>query len=54
LYGWFGHRLRPVYDIPLHVPIQSVVVTAGNTHILVPTQEGKVIVLAILSSADQK
>jgi hypothetical protein len=31
-----------------------VVVTAGNTHILVPTQEGKVIVLGVLSSADMK
>ncbi|XP_069696255.1 neurobeachin-like protein 1 isoform X1 [Periplaneta americana] len=46
--------LRPVYDVPLHVPLQSVVVTAGNTHLLVPTREGKVIVLGVLCSVDSK
>ncbi|XP_023703751.1 neurobeachin-like protein 1 isoform X2 [Cryptotermes secundus] len=46
--------LRPVYDIPLHVPIQSVVVTAGNTHLLVPTREGNIIVLGVLCSRDAK
>nr|CAD7442709.1 unnamed protein product [Timema bartmani] len=42
--------LHPVYDVPLHVPIQSVVVTTGNTHILVPLRDGKVVVLAVVNS----
>ncbi|PSN41666.1 Neurobeachin-like protein 1 [Blattella germanica] len=42
--------LRPVFDVPLHVPLQSIVVTAGNTHLLVPTREGKVIVLGVISN----
>lgn len=43
-------RLSPVYDIPLHVPIQAVAVTTGNTHVLVPLQDGKIIVLGVLNS----
>ncbi|XP_068086135.1 neurobeachin-like protein 1 [Anabrus simplex] len=43
-------RLHPVFDIPLHVPVQSVVVTTGNTHLLVPVRDGKVIVLGVTNS----
>ncbi|XP_063234189.1 neurobeachin-like protein 1 isoform X2 [Bacillus rossius redtenbacheri] len=42
--------LHPVYDLPLHVPIQSVVVTAGNTHLLLPLRDGKVVVLTVVGS----
>lgn len=40
-------RLKPVFDIPLHVPIQTVVVTPGNTHILAPLRDGRLAVIAV-------
>ncbi|XP_068150111.1 LOW QUALITY PROTEIN: neurobeachin-like protein 1 [Drosophila tropicalis] len=41
------HGLKPVFDIPLHVPIQTVVVTPGNTHILAPLRDGRMAVVAV-------
>ncbi|XP_015015894.2 neurobeachin-like protein 1 isoform X1 [Drosophila mojavensis] len=41
------HGLKPVFDIPLHVPIQTVVVTPGNTHILAPLRDGRLAVVAV-------
>ncbi|KQS43568.1 neurobeachin-like protein 1 isoform X1 [Drosophila erecta] len=41
------HGLKPVFDIPLHVPIQTVVVTPGNTHILAPLRDGRLAVIAV-------
>ena len=40
-------RLKPVFDIPLHVPIQTVVVTPGNTHLLAPLRDGRLAVVAV-------
>ncbi|XP_049530577.1 neurobeachin-like protein 1 isoform X2 [Anopheles darlingi] len=42
LYG-----LKPIFDIPLHVPTQSVVGTAGNTHLLAPLRDGSLGVIGI-------
>ncbi|XP_055373526.1 neurobeachin-like protein 1 isoform X2 [Condylostylus longicornis] len=42
LYG-----LKPVFEIPLHVPIQTVVVSQENTHILAPLRDGKIAVIGI-------
>ncbi|XP_034482735.1 neurobeachin-like protein 1 [Drosophila innubila] len=39
--------LKPVFDIPLHVPVQTVVVTPGNTHILAPLRDGRLAVVAV-------
>lgn len=36
-----------MFDIPLHVPIQTVVVTPGNTHILAPLRDGRLAVVAV-------
>jgi len=44
-------RLRPSFDLPLHVPIQSVVVTQGNSHLLAPLRDGRLMVLGIATSA---
>ncbi|KAL9909105.1 neurobeachin-like protein 1 isoform 2-T2 [Glossina fuscipes fuscipes] len=41
------HGLKPVFDIPLHVPVQTVVVTPGNTHILAPLRDGRLAVVAV-------
>ncbi|XP_073843399.1 neurobeachin-like protein 1 isoform X2 [Musca autumnalis] len=41
------HGLKPVFDIPLHVPIQTVIVTPGNTHILAPLRDGRLAVVAV-------
>lgn len=43
----FTFRLKPVFDIPLHIPIQTVVVTPGNTHILAPLRCGKLAVIGV-------
>ncbi|XP_059473157.1 neurobeachin-like protein 1 isoform X2 [Neocloeon triangulifer] len=40
-------KLRPTFDLPLHVPIQSVVVTQGNSHLLAPLRDGRLMVLGI-------
>uniref|UniRef100_A0AAG5CUG9 DUF4704 domain-containing protein n=1 Tax=Anopheles atroparvus TaxID=41427 RepID=A0AAG5CUG9_ANOAO len=42
LYG-----LKPVFDIPLHVPTQTVVGTGGNTHLLAPLRDGSLGVIGI-------
>ncbi|XP_053953173.1 neurobeachin-like protein 1 isoform X1 [Anastrepha ludens] len=41
------HGLKPVFDIPLHIPVQTVVVTPGNTHILAPLRDGRLAVIAV-------
>ncbi|XP_075228167.1 neurobeachin-like protein 1 [Lycorma delicatula] len=42
--------LYPVYDVPLHVPVQSIVVTSDNTHLLVPLRDGSVTVIGVPNS----
>uniref|UniRef100_A0A336KCC2 CSON006833 protein n=1 Tax=Culicoides sonorensis TaxID=179676 RepID=A0A336KCC2_CULSO len=42
LYG-----LKPVFDIPLHIPTQTIVVTPGNTHMLVPLRDGSLSVVGV-------
>ncbi|XP_025416195.1 neurobeachin-like protein 1 isoform X1 [Sipha flava] len=42
--------LHPVYDVPLHVPIQTVVATPGNTHLLAPLRDGKIVVVGLPNS----
>nr|XP_040227141.2 neurobeachin-like protein 1 isoform X2 [Anopheles coluzzii] len=42
LYG-----LKPIFDIPLHVPTQTVVGTVGNTHLLAPLRDGSLGVIGI-------
>jgi len=46
-FTFFFSSLKPVFDIPLHVPIQTVVVTPGNTHILAPLRDGRLAVIAV-------
>jgi neurobeachin-like protein 1/2 len=46
----FGCRLRPTFDLPLHVPIQSVVVAQGNSHFLAPLRDGRLMVLGIAAA----
>lgn len=43
----FDYRLKPVFDVPLHVPIQTVVVTPGNTHLLAPLRDGRLAVITV-------
>ncbi|KAK3926852.1 Neurobeachin-like protein 2 [Frankliniella fusca] len=42
LYG-----LRPIYDVPLHVPVQTIIATANNTHLLVPLRDGNLVVIGV-------
>lgn len=42
LYG-----LKPVFDIPLHIPCQTIVVTSGNTHFLTPLRDGSLMVVGV-------
>ncbi|XP_054270115.1 neurobeachin-like protein 1 [Macrosteles quadrilineatus] len=42
--------LYPVFDIPLHIPIQDVVVTPGNSHLLVSLQDGNIVVIFVPNS----
>lgn len=49
LYG-----LKPVFDIPLHIPIQTAVVTPGNTHILAPLRDGKLAVVGLSTPRGNK
>ncbi|KAG8248538.1 Neurobeachin-like protein 1 [Homalodisca vitripennis] len=39
--------LYPVFDIPLHIPILDVVVTPGNSHLLVSLQDGNIVVILV-------
>lgn len=43
----FDYRLKPVFNLPLHVPIQTVVVTPGNTHLLAPLRDGRMAVITV-------
>lgn len=42
LYG-----LRPIYDVPLHVPVQTIMVTPSNTHLLLPLRDGNLVVVGV-------
>ncbi|XP_053679026.1 neurobeachin-like protein 1 [Anopheles nili] len=42
LYG-----LKPIFDIPLHVPTQTIVGAVGNTHLLAPLRDGSLGVIGI-------
>jgi hypothetical protein len=44
---YFYFRLRPVFDLPLHVPVQSVVISQGCTHLLAPLRDGRLMVLGL-------
>ncbi|XP_021704634.1 neurobeachin-like protein 1 isoform X1 [Aedes aegypti] len=43
LYG-----LKPIFDIPLHIPTQTIVATGGNTHLLAPLRDGSLAVIGIM------
>lgn len=47
IFSVFYYRLTPVFDIPLHIPIQTIVVTPGNTNVLAPLRDGKLAVIGI-------
>lgn len=49
----FPSRLKLAYIKPLHVPIQTIVVTPGNTHILAPLRDGKLAVIGVAAAAKQ-
>ncbi|GAB0094771.1 neurobeachin-like protein 1 [Sergentomyia squamirostris] len=40
--------LKPIFDIPLHIPIETLVVTPGNTHILAPLRDGNLAVVGVV------
>lgn len=40
--------LKPVFDIPLHIPIETVVVTPGNSHILAALRDGSLTVVGVV------
>uniref|UniRef100_A0A1B6DB47 Neurobeachin-like protein 1 n=1 Tax=Clastoptera arizonana TaxID=38151 RepID=A0A1B6DB47_9HEMI len=42
--------LHPVFDVPLHVPIQGVVVAPNNSHMLVPLRDGSITVIGVPNS----
>ncbi|XP_050525286.1 neurobeachin-like protein 2 [Daktulosphaira vitifoliae] len=42
--------LHPVYDVPLDIPIQTVVATPGNTHLLAPLRDGNIAVIGLPNS----
>lgn len=44
---FFLFRLKPVFDIPLHIPTQTIVVTPGDTHMLVPLRDGSLSVVGV-------
>ncbi|XP_065200473.1 neurobeachin-like protein 1 isoform X2 [Planococcus citri] len=39
--------LHPMFNIPLHIPIQTAVATSGNTHLLVPLRDGHLVVIGL-------
>ncbi|XP_055608825.1 neurobeachin-like protein 1 isoform X2 [Uranotaenia lowii] len=43
LYG-----LKPIFDIPLHIPVQTIVSTGGSTHLLAPLRDGSLGVVGIM------
>ncbi|XP_050424019.1 neurobeachin-like protein 2 isoform X2 [Adelges cooleyi] len=44
--------LHPVYDVPLDVPVQTVVATPGNTHLLAPLRDGNIVVIGLPNSSN--
>lgn len=40
--------LKPVFDIPLHVPIETIVCASGNSHILAAMRDGSLAVVGIV------
>lgn len=40
--------LKPVFDIPLHIPIETIVTTPGNSHILAAMRDGSLAVVGIV------
>lgn len=40
--------LKPVFDIPLHIPIETVITTPGNSHILAAMRDGSLAVVGIV------
>lgn len=40
--------LKPVFDIPLHIPIETIVTTNGNSHILAAMRDGSLAVVGIV------
>lgn len=43
--------LRPVFDIPLHIPTQTIIVAPGNTHLLAPLRDGSLAICAVQQPA---
>ncbi|KAG8229067.1 hypothetical protein J437_LFUL005700 [Ladona fulva] len=41
-------RLKPVFEHPLHVPIESLALTNGNTHLLLPARDGQLFVIGLI------
>jgi neurobeachin-like protein 1/2 len=41
------YSLKPIFDIPLHIPTQTIVTTGGNTHILSPLRDGSLAVIGV-------
>ena len=37
--------LEKLHSLPLHLPIQSILLAQGNTHALVPLRDGKLIII---------
>lgn len=53
-FDFLAFRLKPVFSIPLHIPIQTVVVVPGNTHILAPLRDGRLAVIGLTIPTSNK
>lgn len=40
--------LKPVFDIPLHIPVETITTTPGNSHILASMRDGSLAVVGIV------
>uniref|UniRef100_A0A6B2EDM8 Putative lysosomal trafficking regulator lyst n=1 Tax=Phlebotomus kandelakii TaxID=1109342 RepID=A0A6B2EDM8_9DIPT len=40
--------LKPIFDIPLHIPIETLVVVPGNSHLMAPLRDGNLAVVGIM------
>ncbi|XP_059607349.1 neurobeachin-like protein 1 [Phlebotomus argentipes] len=40
--------LKPIFDIPLHIPIETLVVVPGNSHLLAPLRDGNLAVVGVM------
>lgn len=40
--------LKPFFDISLHIPIESLVVVPGNSHLLAPLRDGNLAVVGVI------